>query len=106
MVESHRKRYRDLERSVFACNDKRWVPAPNVDEVVEEVLETYHNVSHFVLDTMVSRPDSGCQYWLDRPVERFEGPWNHTLRNPILILGNTVRISEYPLAPTLTVDDV
>jgi hypothetical protein len=30
-----------------------------------------------------------CHKWPVRAVERFHGPWNHTLAWPILIIGNT-----------------
>ncbi|KDQ17321.1 hypothetical protein BOTBODRAFT_30137 [Botryobasidium botryosum FD-172 SS1] len=29
-----------------------------------------------------------CHRWGARAVERFTGPWNHTLSNPILVIGN------------------
>ena len=32
-----------------------------------------------------------CPFWPTRAVERYEGPFNKTLANPILIIGNTVR---------------
>ncbi|EJF56709.1 hypothetical protein DICSQDRAFT_174660 [Dichomitus squalens LYAD-421 SS1] len=32
---------------------------------------------------------SGCQYWPVTPPERYLGPWNKTLSNPILIISNT-----------------
>ena len=32
-----------------------------------------------------------CHHWQVEPVERFDGPFNHTLANPILVIGNTVR---------------
>ena len=32
-----------------------------------------------------------CSLWPERAVERYEGPFNKTLANPILVIGNTVR---------------
>ena len=32
----------------------------------------------------------GCNHWKSKAAERFTGPWNETLANPILIIGNTV----------------
>jgi hypothetical protein len=29
-----------------------------------------------------------CHKWPARSVERYQGPWNHTLKNPILVIGN------------------
>jgi len=31
-----------------------------------------------------------CHHWKARETERFTGPFNHSLANPILIIGNTV----------------
>lgn len=87
-------RYYDLERSVFACNDKRRGPIPSVDQIAEELLAANRGGSRFALSAMASEPDAGCHHWPVIPVGRFEGPWNHTLRNPILILGNMVRLDE------------
>ncbi|KAG8679739.1 hypothetical protein FRC09_018755, partial [Ceratobasidium sp. 395] len=34
--------------------------------------------------------DGGCQFWPVDSVERFTGPWNKTLANPIVIVSSTV----------------
>lgn len=34
-----------------------------------------------------------CQHWTARTVERFTGPFNHTLRSEMLIIGNTADVS-------------
>ena len=34
------------------------------------------------------QPGHYCHRWPVRAVERFTGPWNHTLKNPIIIIGN------------------
>lgn len=34
------------------------------------------------------QPSHFCHRWPARAVERFTGPWNHTLKNPIIIIGN------------------
>ena len=36
-----------------------------------------------------------CSFWPDRAVERYTGPWNKKLANPILVTGNTVSASRY-----------
>ena len=33
-----------------------------------------------------------CQHWTTRAVERFTGPFNHTLRNEMLVIGNTADV--------------
>ena len=35
-----------------------------------------------------------CQHWNVRETERFNGPFNHTLSNPILVIGNTADVRE------------
>ena len=90
MSGMRRKHFYDVERPVCACNDKQNIPYPSVDELVDEAPTNYHNISHFVLSTLASEPSPGCQYWPIVPIERFQGLWNHTLRNPVLILANTV----------------
>jgi len=35
------------------------------------------------------RPLTDYSRWPSRAVERFTGPWNHTLASPILVIGNT-----------------
>ncbi|KAI9316961.1 TAP-like protein-domain-containing protein, partial [Zopfochytrium polystomum] len=36
--------------------------------------------------SLMTRP---CSFW-PRPAERFAGPWNHTLSNKVLLIGNTL----------------
>ncbi|KAI0325007.1 alpha/beta-hydrolase [Cubamyces sp. BRFM 1775] len=79
----------DLERSAVSCNDNKPFPAPTPAEVIDEQLYVLENISRFSLALVVAEPDAGCQFWPVTPPERFQGPWNHTLRNPILIISNT-----------------
>ncbi|CAL1710000.1 unnamed protein product [Somion occarium] len=81
--------YVDLERPAVSCNDAPRFTPPSAEEVVDEYLHVYHNVSRFIFSTITTEPDSGCQFWPVTPAERYTGPWNHTLNNPILILSNT-----------------
>ncbi|KAH8102225.1 TAP-like protein-domain-containing protein [Cristinia sonorae] len=81
--------YRDLERNSVTCNDVPKFAPPSAEEVTDELLNVYQNVSRFVFSVVTSEPDSGCQYWPVTPPERFTGPWNNTLRNPMLILSST-----------------
>jgi hypothetical protein len=34
------------------------------------------------------QPAHHCHRWAARSIERFTGPWNHTLKNPIIVIGN------------------
>ncbi|KAI0658733.1 TAP-like protein-domain-containing protein [Cubamyces menziesii] len=79
----------DLERSAVSCNDNKPFPAPTPEEVIDEQLYVLEHVSRFGLAVVVSEPDAGCQFWPVTPPERFLGTWNHTLRNPMLIISNT-----------------
>lgn len=80
----------DLARSAVSCNDNAPFEAPTAETVVDEWLDVYKEVSRAVFSVVTTEPDAGCQYWPVTPPERFQGPWNHTLRNPILIFSNTV----------------
>lgn len=80
-----------LVRSAVSCNDNAPFAAPSPEIVVDEILDVFDNVSRFAFSVMTTEPDGGCQYWPVTPPERYLGPWNHTLRNPILIVSNTVR---------------
>ena len=55
------------------------------------------NVTRFGLAVVTHEPDSGCEFWPVAPPERYLGPWNKTLANPILIVSNTVRLTEFHL---------
>ncbi|KAI8989178.1 TAP-like protein-domain-containing protein [Trametes punicea] len=79
----------DLERSAVSCNDNKPFPPPTPEEIIDEQLWVLENVSRFSLAVVVSEPDAGCQYWPVTPPERFLGPWNNSLHNPILIISNT-----------------
>ncbi|KAK7682659.1 hypothetical protein QCA50_014042 [Cerrena zonata] len=83
------KLYNDLERPAVSCSDAPPFIPPSAEDVVNEYLDVYHNVSNFVFSVLTTEPDSGCQFWPVKPIERFVGPWNHTLRNPILLVSNT-----------------
>ncbi|EJT96862.1 hypothetical protein DACRYDRAFT_102606 [Dacryopinax primogenitus] len=82
----------DMSRQAVTCNDALPLTpstAPSYDEVLDELLDVMHTQTKFVWNVLTSEPDSGCQYWPVSPPERFTGPWNHTLRNPIVIFSNT-----------------
>ncbi|THH28990.1 hypothetical protein EUX98_g5196 [Antrodiella citrinella] len=89
----------DLSRTAVACNDQPLFKAPTIEEMVDERLYVYQNVSRFAFAAEnVEYVDFGCQYWPAMPPEKFQGPWNHTLQNPILVLSNTLD----PITPVLS----
>ncbi|THG99485.1 hypothetical protein EW026_g2874 [Hermanssonia centrifuga] len=75
---------RDLARSAVSCNDNEPFAPPTHEAIIDETLDVFEDVSRLVFATITTEPDAGCQYWPVTPPERFEGPWNHTLRNPML----------------------
>ncbi|KAH8116069.1 hypothetical protein DFH11DRAFT_1258135 [Phellopilus nigrolimitatus] len=84
----------DLARLAVTCLDSP-PPAsssefPTPEELSDIGLSTIREVSrHFGMSVSISEPDGGCQFWPVKGPERFTGPWNHTLKNPILIVSNT-----------------
>lgn len=86
----------DLVRSAVSCNDNMPFVPPSAEEAIDEWLYVYENVSRFVFSVVTSEPDTGCQHWSVTPPERFNGPWNHTLRNPILVASALVSLRYLP----------
>ena len=62
-----------------------------IDDVVDEMAIAQRLTSrHFsALEIDV------CHHWSAREVERFTGPFNHTLSNEILVIGNTADVRHY-----------
>ena len=73
------------------CSDTK--PFPD-DVDPEKIFE--QSIDAIVKVTQISKYFGGtwgleeCHYWRLKPADRFEGPWNHTLSNTVLIIGNTV----------------
>jgi hypothetical protein len=82
----------DLQRSGVSCNDQLPYKAAPPEGIVNTLLDAYYNVSRTAFSVVTTEPDAGCQTWPVIPPERFQGPWNHTLLNPILVLSNTVSL--------------
>ncbi|KAI0772754.1 TAP-like protein-domain-containing protein [Trametes elegans] len=79
----------DLERSAVTCNDIGAMDPPTAEAVVDEVVDVYQKESRLAFAMLTGEPDMGCEYWPFTPPERFTGPWNATLKNPLLIISNT-----------------
>ncbi|EJT96861.1 hypothetical protein DACRYDRAFT_85260 [Dacryopinax primogenitus] len=85
-------RVADLERQAVSCNDAPKPPLyvpPTNEQLVDEILGVSKEVTRFAFSVLTTEPDAQCHYWPVTPPERFTGPWNHTLRNPTLVLSNT-----------------
>ncbi|CDO72134.1 hypothetical protein BN946_scf184962.g77 [Trametes cinnabarina] len=81
--------YDDLQRSAISCNDNTALDPPTAEEVIDEQLWVLQHVTRFSLAVVALETDWGCHHWPVSPPERFSGPWNHTLSNPILLVSNT-----------------
>ncbi|KAI5479164.1 alpha/beta-hydrolase [Pseudohyphozyma bogoriensis] len=95
-LEGHAKKQTDLSRVAVSCADtvpyaspEEW---PTADYMVEKTLAVLNDTSrHFGASVTLIEPDGGCQFWpaSGKTPERFTGPWNATLRTPMLIVSNT-----------------
>ncbi|EJD54339.1 hypothetical protein AURDEDRAFT_156120 [Auricularia subglabra TFB-10046 SS5] len=80
----------DLARSAVSCADsdvsKRGASAK---ELAHGTLEVLKVTPRFALSPPTFEPDGACEFWptKGREPERFTGPFNHTLANPMLILS-------------------
>lgn len=86
----------DLTRLAVTCLDSPPPDSlenyPTAEQLADQGLKTLQDGSiHFGLSTGITEPDGGCQYWPVKGPERFTGPWNATLKTPMLIVSNTVR---------------
>lgn len=61
-----------------------------VQELLDATVVTYETSPLFATLTV----DIPCFSWKSRETERFIGPWNHTLANTIIVLGNRADVSE------------
>ncbi|KAH9854634.1 TAP-like protein-domain-containing protein [Lenzites betulinus] len=80
----------DLQRSAVSCNDQNPFAPPTAQQVIDEQLYDLAHVTRFSLSVVTSEPDAGCQFWPVTPPERFLGPWNNTLKNPMLVISNSL----------------
>lgn len=99
-ILTNQNRFRHFGHSLFSnavsCNDNAPFAPPTAEELVDQGLADLKNVSRFAFVLAFAEAETaGCQYWPVTPPERFQGPWNHTLRNPILVISNKVRNDLY-----------
>ncbi|KAF8609649.1 hypothetical protein BDV93DRAFT_518429 [Ceratobasidium sp. AG-I] len=85
----------DLYRHAVTCVDalpfegpSTW---PTAEKLADLAIARIQKVSpHFGISATLSEPDGGCEFWPVKGVERFAGPWNHTLSFPVLIASTLV----------------
>ncbi|KAI0743125.1 TAP-like protein-domain-containing protein [Daedaleopsis nitida] len=69
------------------CSDTRDTDT-NMTRVFDGIISTSQNISH-MFGSAWPFATYYCPFWPVRAVERYEGPFNKTLANPILVIGNT-----------------
>lgn len=58
------------------------------DMLTEMIISQQQTSRHFSAGTI-----DVCHHWKARETDRFTGPFNHTLNNEILVIGNTADVS-------------
>lgn len=86
----------DLSRAAVSCGDSPpysdTQDFPTAEDMVEKTMAVLRDTSrHFGASVTLIEPDGGCQFHpaSGKTPERFTGPWNSTLRTPMLIVSNT-----------------
>ncbi|RDX45246.1 hypothetical protein OH76DRAFT_1007738 [Lentinus brumalis] len=70
------------------CGDSKDNTGANMTDVFEGIISTSNNISSMFAAAWPFATYY-CPFWPVRAVERYEGPFNKTLANPILVIGNT-----------------
>ncbi|QRV95061.1 Abhydrolase domain-containing protein [Ceratobasidium sp. AG-Ba] len=87
----------ELARYAVTCSDSRPFnksdPAsfPTPESLARGIVARVNNTSrYFGASPGLTDIDGGCQFWPVEGIERYTGPWNKTLANPILVISSTV----------------
>ncbi|CAE6531988.1 unnamed protein product [Rhizoctonia solani] len=70
------------------CADAQDAGNTTTKDVFDFVVKTTRQVSHMFGPIGVTLSGTYCHRWPVRAVERYTGPWNKKLSNPILVIGN------------------
>ena len=83
--------------AVFAimCSDAPGFKGMSDDQIVEDALQAQVFMQESVTRHFAPLNSEPCHHWKESAVERFTGPFNHTLKNEILIIGNTADVSRF-----------
>ncbi|KAE8222231.1 hypothetical protein CF319_g4539 [Tilletia indica] len=99
-TDLHEKSQMDLSRVAVSCGDAppyedpkagNW-PKPSPELLLNLTLDNFKNYTpHFAASAPSIEPDGGCEWHpaSGRTPDRFTGPWNNTLKTPMLIISNT-----------------
>lgn len=77
----------DYALQAITCADAVDAGNTTTADVFGEILEASLN-SSMMFGPLFGRGGFWCHVWPARGVERYSGPWNHTLKNPIIVIGN------------------
>lgn len=73
----------------FNKSDPSTFPTPEF--LARRIVARVNNTSkYFGASTGLTDIDGGCQFWPVNGVERYPGPWNRTLANPVLVISSSV----------------
>ncbi|KDN49153.1 hypothetical protein RSAG8_02506, partial [Rhizoctonia solani AG-8 WAC10335] len=73
----------------FNKSDPSTFPTP--EYLARRVVARVNDTSkYFGGSTGLTDIDGGCQFWPVDGVERYAGPWNRTLANPVMVISNSV----------------
>ena len=64
----------------------------DLDGALEDIIHEMELSQHLTSRHFSTLDIDLCQHWTTRAVERFTGPFNHTLRNEMLVIGNTADV--------------
>jgi pimeloyl-ACP methyl ester carboxylesterase len=90
-------RQSELSRVAVGCADSppvRRQDGVSAERMADEIVRVLSEVSpHFGGSVSLVEPDGQCEFWpqrMDPPAGfRFTGTWNATLKQPMLVVGNT-----------------
>ncbi|CAE6510606.1 unnamed protein product [Rhizoctonia solani] len=86
----------------ITCGDSQDARRVTTKEVFDDIIKITREVSHMFGPIAVLSSATYCHRWPVRAVERYTGPWNKKLSNPILVLSNKVD----PVTPYLSAKHV
>ncbi|KAJ1302794.1 hypothetical protein OPQ81_003101 [Rhizoctonia solani] len=73
----------------FNKSDPSTFPTP--EHLARRVVARVNNTSkYFGGSTGLTDIDGGCQFWPVDGAERYAGPWNRTLANPVMVISSSV----------------
>lgn len=66
-----------------------------MQEILDAAVETYETTT-----TLFAGLSTGpvCFHWRAEETERYTGPWNSSLANTILVIGNTADVRDHVFA--------